>query len=160
MYSPVKDIATFMNACGQEVPEDPTIPEDKVVYLRCKLIAEEAFETLKAAGYRIVVNAPHENERGQKIVDHKNIELEKIAEPNLPEVAKELSDLNYVSYGTGVAFGIDLQRVHVEVQRSNMTKVGKDGKVTKNEYGKVVKPHTYEPADIDTVLAKQGWKHN
>lgn len=160
MYNPQKDIATFMDACGQETPSKPVVPDDKTMHLRCKLIAEEAFETIEAAGYRIVVNAPHENSRGQKIIDRKIIEFEKIAEPNIPELSKELSDLNYVSYGTGVAIGVDLQEIHTEVQRSNMTKVGKDGKVTKNEFGKVVKPSTYEPADVDTILIKQGWKHN
>lgn len=160
MYKPQEDVATFMRACDQEVPNTPTIPDEKTMRLRCKLIMEEALEFVEAAGFRVASVAPHDNHRGQKIVDRKAIEIEKITEPNLPEMAKELSDLNYVSYGAASAIGINLEEIHTEVQRSNMTKVAKDGKVIKNEFGKVVKPSTYEPADVDTILAKQGWKHN
>ena len=74
-----------------------------------------------------------------------------VYEKNLPNIAKELADLLYVVYGTAVSYGIDLEPVFQEVQRSNMSKVGG----YKREDGKWVKPATYSPAVIKPILEQQ-----
>ena len=79
-----------------------------------------------------------------------NEELEElkqaISEKNLTEVADALTDILYVTYGAGHAFGIDLDQCFEEVQNSNMSKLGKDGKPIRNEAGKVMKgPNYYKP---------------
>ena len=71
---------------------------------------------------------------------------------NEVEVADALADLLYVVLGKAVTHGIDLDYVFAEVHRSNMTKVWPDGSVHKDQYGKVIKPVTYSPADIEGVL--------
>ena len=70
---------------------------------------------------------------------------------DLPNIAKELADLLYVVYGTAVSCGIDMEPVFNEVHRSNMSKVGGH----KREDGKWVKPATYSPADITSILSSQ-----
>jgi len=76
---------------------------------------------------------------------------EAMQEKDLPSIAKELADLLYVVYGTAVSLGIDMEPVFQEVHRSNMSKVGGH----KREDGKWVKPPTYSPAKLDSVLAAQ-----
>ena len=80
-------------------------------------------------------------------------ELKEAFERNdLPHIAKELADLLYVVYGTAISYGIDMEPVFQEVQRSNMSKVGG----YKRKDGKWVKPATYSPANIEPILALQG----
>ncbi len=76
---------------------------------------------------------------------------EAMAAQDLPGVAKELADLLYVVYGTAVAYGVDMDPVFREVHRSNLSKVGG----YKREDGKWVKPPTYSPADVKSLLAVQ-----
>lgn len=76
---------------------------------------------------------------------------EAMQEKDLPSIAKELADLLYVVYGTAVSLGIDMEPVFQEVHRSNMSKVGGH----KREDGKWVKPPTYSPAQLDSLLAAQ-----
>ena len=104
------------------VADTPTVPDEKTEALRVRLIQEE-FAELKEA----------------------------LEEKNLPNIAKELADLLYVVFGTAVSYGIDMEPVFQEVQRSNMSKVGG----YKREDGKWVKPATYSPADIPPILASQ-----
>lgn len=75
-------------------------------------------------------------------------------EGDLTEVADALADLIYVLYGTALHYGIDLDAVVREVHRSNMTKLGPDGQPTYRDDGKVLKPDTFEPPNIDAVLAR------
>ncbi len=76
---------------------------------------------------------------------------EAMASGNLAAVAKEMADLLYVTYGTAVSYGIDMEPVFQEVHRSNLSKVGG----YKRADGKWVKPPTYSPADIDPILEAQ-----
>lgn len=101
----------------------PSWPSDDDAQLRSKLIEEE-FEELKAA----------------------------LSEKNIVEVADALGDLVYVIYGAAATFGIDLDLIVDEIHRSNMSKVWPDGSVQKNEYGKVVKPSSYSPAELPPIL--------
>ena len=110
-------VKTFMQIFGQEVKNKPAFPETKIQNLRFELIKEE-LEELKVA------------------LDQKN----------LKEVADALTDILYVTYGAGHAFGIDLDKCFDEVQASNMSKLGADGKPIYNESGKVMKgPNYFEP---------------
>ncbi len=111
------DVKKFMETFGQEVKKKAEFPSDKIVKLRYDLIKEELDEFEEA-----------------------------IKGKNLKEVADSLTDILYVTYGAGHAFGIDLDKCFNEVQRSNMSKLGEDGKPIYNEHGKVMKgPGYFEP---------------
>ncbi len=110
-------VKKFMQTFGQEVKNKAEFPEEKIVKLRYDLIAEELNE-LKDA----------------------------IKTKNLNEVADALTDILYVTYGAGHAFGINLDNCFDEVQKSNMSKLGSNGKPIYNEQGKVMKgPNYFEP---------------
>ena len=110
-------VKEFMTTFGQEVKNKAEFPNEKIVELRKKLIDEE-FNELKDA----------------------------INENNLIEVADALTDILVVTYGAGVAFGIDLDKCFKEVHRSNMSKLSEDGKPIYNEFGKVMKgPNYFKP---------------
>ena len=111
------NVGTFMKIFGQKVKTKPEFPNDKIIQLRYDLIEEELAELQNATKTR-----------------------------NLKEVADALTDILYVTYGAGHAFGINLDKCFAEVQRSNMSKLGKDGKPIYNEKGKVMKgPKYFEP---------------
>ena len=110
-------VGTFMKTFGQEVKTKPSFSTDKINKLRLDLIKEELDEFEEA-----------------------------IKSKNLKEIADSLTDILYVTYGAGHAFGIDLDKCFDEVQRSNMSKLGEDGKPIFNENGKVMKgPKYFEP---------------
>ena len=110
-------VGVFMKTFGQEVKNKPSLSTDKINYLRINLIKEE-LEELKLA----------------------------LENKDLLEVADALTDLLYVTYGAGHAFGIDLDKCFEEVQNSNMSKLDKNGKPIYNEFGKVMKgPNYFKP---------------
>ena len=110
-------VGTFMKTFGQEVKLRPSMSSAKINKLRLSLIKEE-FDEL-------------ENAMNKK---------------DLVEIADALTDILYVTYGAGHAFGIDLDKCFNEVQRSNMSKLGDDGKPIYNEEGKVMKgPNYFKP---------------
>ena len=110
-------VKTFMETFGQEVKTKPSFSSDKINTLRYDLIKEE-LEELKIA----------------------------MENKDLLEVADALTDILYVTYGAGHAFGIDLDKCFEEVQNSNMSKLGEDGKPIYNESGKVMKgPKYFKP---------------
>ena len=112
-------VKTFMETFGQEVKNRPSFSTSKINNLRYDLIKEE-LEELKVA------------------MDNKD----------LLEVADALTDILYVTYGAGHAFGIDLDKCFEEVQSSNMSKLGEDGKPIYNESGKVMKGSKYFKPDL------------
>ena len=103
-------VGKFMKTFGQEVKNKAKFPEEKIVKLRYDLIAEE-LEEFKIA----------------------------LKDKNIKEVADALTDILYVTYGAGHAFGINLDKCFEEVQNSNMSKLGKDGKPIYNEFGNLEK---------------------
>ncbi|KPU83119.1 phosphoribosyl-ATP diphosphatase [SAR11 cluster bacterium PRT-SC02] len=110
-------VKKFMQTFGQEVKKNAEFPDEKIIKLRFELIKEELDE-LKDA------------------IDKRDIK----------EVADALTDILYVTYGAGHAFGINLDKCFEEVQNSNMSKLGNDGKPIYNELGKVMKgPNYFEP---------------
>jgi predicted HAD superfamily Cof-like phosphohydrolase len=115
-------VADFMRSGEQQVNETPVWPNEDTRLLRFRLIDEELGEL-------------HEAMMNEDIV----------------EVADALTDLLYVIYGAGHAYGIDLDRCFAEVHRSNMSKFV-DGKIIKDANGKVLKPKTYSPPDLSFLL--------
>ena len=110
-------VGLFMKTFGQEVKKKPSLSTDKINNLRISLINEE-LEEFKHA----------------------------IRNNDLKEAADALTDILYVTYGAGHAFGVDLDKCFDEVQRSNMSKLGEDGKPIYNDKGKVMKgPKYFEP---------------
>ena len=116
-------VGLFMKTFNQEVKVSSSLGTEKINSLRISLISEE-LEELKQA----------------------------ISEKNLTEVADALTDILYVTYGAGHAFGIDLDRCFDEVQNSNMSKLGKDGKPIFNEFGKVMKGPNYFKPDLSKFI--------
>ena len=109
-----ENVKTFMKTFGQMVRTKPQFPEEKTMQLRYDLIKEEL----------------NELEQAMKAKD-------------LKEVADALTDILYVTYGAGYAYGINLYKCFKEVQRANMSKLGKDGKPIYNDRGKVMKGPNY-----------------
>ncbi len=116
-------VGFFMKTFNQEVKVSSSLGTEKINSLRISLISEE-LEELKQA----------------------------ISEKNLTEVADALTDILYVTYGAGHAFGIDLDKCFDEVQNSNMSKLGKDGKPIFNEFGKVMKGPNYFKPDLSKYV--------
>ena len=114
-----EDVKKFMKTFGQIVITKPQFPEEKVMSLRYDLIKEELDELKKA-----------------------------MEEKNLLEVADALTDILYVTYGAGCAYGINLDKCFKEVQRANMSKLDSDGKPIYNEKGKVMKGPNYSEPDL------------
>ena len=112
-------VKKFMQKFKQEVKSKPSFPNDNIIKLRINLIKEELLELEEA-------------------LNKKNIE----------ETADALTDILYVTYGAGHAFGIDLDKCFDEVQNSNMSKLGDDGKPIYNESGKVMKGPNYFKPDL------------
>ena len=108
------DVKTFMQTFGQEIKIKAKFPEEKIVKLRYNLIKEELNELQNA-----------------------------IKTKDLKEIADALTDILYVTYGAGHAYGIDLDKCFKEVQKSNMSKLGEDGKPIYNKKGKVMKGSKY-----------------
>jgi len=116
-------VGLFMNTFGQEVKKEPGLSAEKISKLRVSLISEELEEFKEA-----------------------------IKNNDLKEVADALTDILYVTYGAGHAFGIDLDKCFNEVQNSNMSKLGRDGKPIYNDEGKVMKGPNYFKPDLSKFL--------
>tara|TARA_B100000214_G_C23942958_1_gene616606 strand:- start:1199 stop:1573 length:375 start_codon:yes stop_codon:yes gene_type:complete len=118
-------VKRFMEKFGQEVKTKPEFPSEKIVKLRYDLIKEELEEFEQS-----------------------------LKDKNLEEVADSLTDILYVTYGAGHAFGIDLDKCFDEVQRSNMSKLGADGKPIYNKDGKVMKGPKYFKPNFSKFVKK------
>ena len=118
-----KKVGMFMKTFGQEVKTKAELSNDKINELRISLIKEELEELKKA-----------------------------IKDNDILEVADALTDILYVAYGAGHAFGINLDKCFNEVQESNMSKLGSDGKPIYNDQGKVMKGPNYFKPDLSKYL--------
>ena len=118
-----QNVKKFMQIFSQEVRNKAEFPNEKIVQLRYDLIKEELDELNQA-----------------------------MKDKDIKEVADALTDILYVTYGAGHAFGIDLDKCFDEVQRSNMSKLGSDGKPIYNDRGKVMKGPNYFKPDIGKIL--------
>tara|TARA_Y100000590_G_scaffold263992_1_gene296560 strand:- start:2468 stop:2839 length:372 start_codon:yes stop_codon:yes gene_type:complete len=118
-----EDVKKFMKTFGQMVKTDPQFPDEKTMQLRYDLIKEELNELEIAMKTK-----------------------------NLKEIADALTDILYVTYGAGCAYGINLDECFKEVQRANMSKLGEDGKPIYNEKGKVMKGPNYSPPNLKKLV--------
>ena len=116
-------VKKFMQTFGQEIKEKNEFPDEKIIQLRYELIKEELEELNQA-----------------------------IKDKDMKEVADALTDILYVTYGAGHAFGINLDECFEEVQKSNMSKLGADDKPIYNENGKVMKGPNYFKPDLNKFL--------
>ena len=116
-------VGIFMKTFGQEVKDKPSFSTDKINKLRIDLIKEEL----------------------EELTDAMNNE-------DLLEVADALTDILYVTYGAGHAFGVNLDECFDEVQRSNMSKLDENGKPIYNDAGKVMKGSNYFKPDLSKFL--------
>ena len=119
-----ENVKKFMKTFGQEVKEKAEFPSDKITSLRYDLISEESSELKEA-----------------------------IHNKDIKEVADALTDILYVTYGAGHAFGINLDKCFEEVQNSNMSKLGEDGKPIYNDKGKVMKGPNYFKPNLNKFVA-------
>ena len=117
-------VGTFMKTFGQEVKSKPSFSTDKINKLRLDLIKEELTELTEAMNNK-----------------------------DLLEVADALTDILYVTYGAGHAFGINLDKCFEEVQNSNMSKLDENGKPIYNEHGKVMKGPNYFKPDLSKFIS-------
>ena len=120
----LEKVGLFMKTFGQEVKNRPSLSSEKINNLRISLIEEELKEFKDA-----------------------------LFNKDIKEVADALTDILYVTYGAGHAFGINLDDCFSEVQRSNMSKLGNDGKPIYNEHGKVMKGPNYFEPDLKKFLS-------
>ena len=118
-----ESVRKFMETFGQEIKEKAQFPNEKITSLRYDLIKEELDELKEA-------------------MDNNDIK----------EVADALTDILYVTYGAGHAFGINLDKCFEEVQNSNMSKLGTDGKPIYNDKGKVMKGPNYFKPDLNKFI--------
>jgi predicted HAD superfamily Cof-like phosphohydrolase len=118
-----EQVGDFMASFGQEVNHQPELINDETASLRVDLIVEEVEELMGA-----------------------------IASNDLVEVADALTDILYVVYGAGHSYGIDLDECFKEVHRSNMSKLGEDGKPVYREDGKVLKGPSYSPPNLSRII--------
>tara|TARA_B100001027_G_C16260891_1_gene329356 strand:- start:1616 stop:1993 length:378 start_codon:yes stop_codon:yes gene_type:complete len=116
-------VGVFMKTFGQEVKTKSELADDKIKSLRISLIEEELDELKQA-----------------------------MKDNNIKEVADALTDILYVTYGAGHAFGVNLDKCFNEVQNSNMSKLGEDGKPIYNENGKVMKGPNYFKPDLSQFI--------
>ena len=116
-------VKEFMQKFKQEVKSKPSFPDDKIIKLRVNLIKEELLELEEA-----------------------------LNEKNIEETADALTDILYVTYGAGHAFGIDLDKCFDEVQKSNMSKLDKFGNPIYNDQGKVMKGPSYFKPNFKKIL--------
>ncbi|MEU8577476.1 MazG nucleotide pyrophosphohydrolase domain-containing protein [Streptomyces asoensis] len=126
--SPADLVREFHHAFGLDVRGTPTQVSPRLAAHRGELLAEEAAEVAEVS-----VTGP------------------------LDRLAHELADVVYVAYGTALVHGIDLDAVLAEIHRSNMSKLGPDGQVSRRADGKVLKGEHYEAPDVSAVLRRQGW---
>ena len=118
-----ENVKKFMQTFGQEVRTEASFPSDKIINLRLDLIREELSELKEA-----------------------------IEKKDIKEVADALTDILYVTYGAGHSFGVDLDKCFDEVQRSNMSKLGENGKPIYNESGKVMKGPNYFAPNLKKII--------
>ncbi len=116
-------VKKFMQTFGQEVRTKASFPSDKIVSLRIDLINEELSELREA-----------------------------VKKKDIKEVADALTDILYVTYGAGTAFGVNLDKCFEEVHNSNMSKLGSDGKPIYNDKGKVMKGPKYFKPDLSKYI--------
>ncbi len=121
----------FHEKFGLGIRDYPGLISSKIVLLRTKLIITEAAELIEA-----------------------------MANGDLVKIADGITDLRYVTIGTGLEYGIPMRRVFNQVHANNMTKLGSDGKIIRDVAGKIQKPEGFKPVDLSWILdLKHSFEH-
>jgi predicted HAD superfamily Cof-like phosphohydrolase len=123
MSNMYQDVKDFQTAVGQNIGVKPELPDPAERELRLRLLKEEYEEYIQGECKNDVEN-----------------------------IAKELADIIYIVCGTAASYGIPLDRVFDEVHKSNLSKLGEDGKPLRREDGKILKPQGWKPPDIKSIL--------
>lgn len=153
-----EQVTEFHVAFGQAIGDKPAVPtingymDATTVRLRARLVTEECIEMLEAIFGKSAPGIAKLREQAAKVIDEDPISV------NLPELADAWADLDYVVEGSRLAFGVKGEPIAVEVHRSNMAKLGPDGKPIVRPDGKRMKPEGWTPPDIVGELKKQGWE--
>lgn len=145
-----KGVREFHEKAGQLINNKPTEIDCKTAILRVRLLLEEVLEFAEASGVEIITN-------NGEILDVDSVKLEelifsKVGKTDLIGIVDALADINYVSYGAAVCYGIDMEPVELEVSRSNHSKFI-DG--YKDDNGKWIKGPSYSPANIEKIIKDQ-----
>lgn len=136
-------VREFHETFGHPVADKPVVPADDRTRLRLSLILEEALELADAMGFF--------TQEVREYID-KMVDYGPVVEGDLIGIADALGDLDYVVNGAALEHGIDLPVVTAEIHRSNMTKLGPDGKPIYREDGKILKGEGYEPPQLEKIL--------
>ncbi len=145
-----QNVKEFMLAAGQQVNEKPTEADSHTAILRVRLLLEEVLEFAEASGVEIIT------QEGE-ILDVEALKTEElsfsqIGKADLIEIADALGDINYVSYGAALCYGIDMEPIEEAIQSSNLSKFI-DGH--RDENGKWIKGPSYKPVDLKPILDSQ-----
>jgi predicted HAD superfamily Cof-like phosphohydrolase len=140
-WTPVVEFHTAFGHPVRWAPEVPPLEERK---LRVKLILEEVFEFIKASGFELIVNDQH----------IRKMALDEAYTPDEIDVADALADIKYVTEGAALCWGIPMQACFLEVHRSNMAKLGPDGRPILREDGKILKPEGWSPPNLGPVIQR------
>jgi predicted HAD superfamily Cof-like phosphohydrolase len=143
-------VEEFHRAFGVGVELSPVVPPAEVRLLRLNLILEELLELAQASGFEL--RARLDEDREATFAFHR----EHAFPPSILDAADALADLRYVIDGASLVWGIPLERCLAEVHRSNMSKLGADGKPLLREDGKILKGPNYSPPNLTAVLWPEG----
>lgn len=146
--SSIDKVREFHLAFGHPVAPAPTAATAELRVLRVRLIAEELTELCQALGVTLMISC---TARGS-VEPYVHVRAEEGVHVDLVEAADALGDLDYVVQGANLVFGFPAEQVMDEIQRSNMSKLGEDGKPIYREDGKILKGPNYFKPDIKKVL--------
>lgn len=139
-----EQVREFHEVCGDVDPYTPTVPVDAIVRLRLRLVLEEAFEFFEACAV--------DKDTVESLWDETRAAIDALAmAPDIVEVADALADLDYVSAGTRLAYGIPRKPIADEVHRANMAKAP-GGVILRSPQGKIIKPEGWTPPNIRKAL--------
>jgi predicted HAD superfamily Cof-like phosphohydrolase len=137
-------VVEFHEAFGAPIALTPTVPPEERRKLRCQLLLEETLEFVKASGFIV------------RIGTHEDFVFTPAFEPDVAEAADALADIRYVTDGAAVEWGIPLEKCFREVHRSNMSKLGEDGKPILRADGKILKGPNFTLPDLKSILELYG----
>lgn len=144
-----QNVREFHEKAGQLINDKPTIVDSKTAILRVRLLLEEVLEFAEASGVEILTkegdNLDTEAMNGELTFSH-------TGKADLIEIADALGDINYVSAGAAICYGIDMEPIDEEIHKNNMLKFEN---CTKDESGKVIKNKNHKKVDLKPILDSQ-----
>lgn len=147
-----KGVREFHEKAGQLINSQPTEVDAQTAVLRVRLLLEEVLEFAEASGVEILTL--NGDNLDSESIKQNEITFSHTGKANLEEIADALGDINYVSYGAAICYGIDMEPIEKNIQSSNLSKFI-DG--YRDEHGKWIKGPSYTPVNLKPILKKQGW---